>query len=205
MSMKKLLCAVLAGAMAMSFASVTAFAALTGGLVDSNGNAVALGAIVNSDGDAVGSDWGAPRINIGVNGSISGDTVIPGKTYYVPLSESTSDKIGTVSIADIVNEDFFKFDVDKDENGKMIKSITVAEDKKFDGRARANYLVFTLNDSTTTSDIKSTGTITFEAKDDFASYAGKKDTPVTTDPNAWQEDDTVTISYTLWINNVTPA
>ena len=111
-------------------------------------------------------------------------------------------KIGDIVVDDIINTDFFKYSVDKDSNSKLVKKISVVDDKRLGDFNRAAYLKVELNDMTDTDEAKSDGTIEFKAKADFASYADKKSKPKTTAPGTWDKDDTLKIDYTFWISNI---
>lgn len=105
----------------------------------------------------------------------------------------------SISLNSLTNTDYFKFDVDKDEGSKYVSKIEVVDDKKMSElNQRTAFLKVTLADSTTTSDLKTTGTITFKAKGNSSSYTGSK--AVKTD--VWSSGNDVTIDYTFWINNV---
>ena len=102
----------------------------------------------------------------------------------------------------MTNEDYFKFDVDKDDGGKYIKKIEVVDDKKLGNLPRTAYLKFILNDSTTTSDLKSNGTLTFKAKGSSADFRDKSGSKkLTAKDEKWDDDLEIEIDYTLWINN----
>lgn len=192
--MKKILSSVLAAAMVVSVASISVFAAPA--------------STTAMDGD------GVPLANIAVSSTgIVADPVVPGKTFYVKLgSASATDIVGgaeligsvdatltAVQLENLVNSDYFKFKLDKDEGSKYISSVTLYTDKNLDSAGRTSYLKFVLNDSQTTSELKSSGKITFTAKADSDSYTGSK--AVTAATNIWKKGDVYTIPYTLWINN----
>lgn len=108
----------------------------------------------------------------------------------------------TISLSSLTNDDYFKFDVDKDDNGSMVKKVEVVEDKKLGDLDRTAYLKIQLNDSTTTSDIKSNGTLTFKAKDsaaDFQKASGSK--KLNDNTQVWDDKEEIKIDYTFWINN----
>ncbi|WP_101908373.1 hypothetical protein [Marasmitruncus massiliensis] len=105
-----------------------------------------------------------------------------------------------VSLDSLTNTDYFKFDVDKNDGSKYVSKVEVLDDKKMSNlNQRTAFLKITLADSTTTSDLKSSGKITFKAKGDSASYTGSKEV---TNGDAWTSGETFTINYTFWINNV---
>ncbi|MEM1484925.1 LPXTG cell wall anchor domain-containing protein [Oscillospiraceae bacterium PP1C4] len=172
--MKKVLSLIMATAIVASM-SVTAFAA--------------AGDYYNSDLDSGFATKSTTSIFV--------DGIVPDTTFYYSLGDKVSDPFTTLgtttgitgaTVGEIADKDNFKFNVDKDTNGKMIKSITVVSDKKMDGNSdRGAYIKIVLNDSTTTSEIKSDGKITFKAK---KAVAGK-----------WASDAKIEIPYTLWINN----
>lgn len=133
-------------------------------------------------------------------------------THYLPkdgTAPTDADNLGeaepipakAISLDSLTNDDYFKFDVDKDEGSKYVKKIEVLSNKKLDGlTTRTAFLKIELNESTTYSDLKSDGTITFKAKADSSSYAsGSKKL---TRNDIWSSGETVTIDYTFWINNV---
>ena len=197
MNAKKLLSAMLAGATVISIASVSVFA----------GN-VAMGTAYNSDGEAsediVGFTSSISGLALNSQANIGADPVYPGSTVYIPLATEMNEKFGSsaVFVEDVVNEDYFKFDVDKDVNAKLVKSVTIVDDKKLsDNLSRSAYLKIEFADTTSTDESKTTGDITFKAKADFDSYAKKNDQPVTTGSNVWQKDDRFTIHYNFWVSN----
>ncbi|WP_455766755.1 hypothetical protein [Anaerotruncus colihominis] len=197
MNAKKLLSAMFAGATVISIASVSVFA----------GN-VAMGTAYNSDGEAsediVGFTSSISGLALNSQANIGADPVYPGSTVYIPLATEMNEKFGSsaVFVEDVVNEDYFKFDVDKDVNAKLVKSVTIVDDKKLsDNLSRSAYLKIEFADTTSTDESKTTGDITFKAKADFDSYAKKNDQPVTTGSNVWQKDDRFTIHYNFWVSN----
>ena len=197
MNAKKLLSAMLAGATVISIASVSVFA----------GN-VAMGTAYNSDGEAsediVGFTSSISGLTLNSQANIGADPVYPGSTVYIPLATEMNEKFGSsaVFVEDVVNEDYFKFDVDKDVNAKLVKSVTIVDDKKLsDTLSRSAYLKIEFADTTSTDESKTTGDITFKAKADYDSYAKKNDQPVTTGSNVWQKDDRFTIHYNFWVSN----
>lgn len=104
-----------------------------------------------------------------------------GYTYNIPLKYLT-------------DKDYFKFSSDKDDGSKYVSKIEVVDDKKLGSLDRTAYLKITLADSTTTSDLKSTGSVEFKAKKSSA------DAKVT--DGVWAASDSFKINYTFWINNV---
>lgn len=99
-----------------------------------------------------------------------------------------------VSLKSLTDKDLFKFDVDKNDGSKYIEDIDLITDKKLGNLDRTAYLKITLKDSTTTSDLKSNGTISFEAK--------KSSEEAKVSGETWTEDEEFVMNYTLWINNV---
>ena len=197
MNAKKLLSTMLAGATVLSMASVSIFA----------GN-VAMNTAYDSDGevseDIVGFTSSISSITLNSQASIGADPVYPGSTVYIPLATEMNDRFGgsAIVVEDVVNTDYFKFDVDKDVNGKLVKSITIVDDKKLSNDlSRSAYLKIEFADTTSTDENKTTGDITFKAKADFDSYAKKNDQPVTGGSNVWQKDDKFTIHYNFWVSN----
>lgn len=106
-----------------------------------------------------------------------------------------------ISLDSLTNEDYFKFDLDKDDGGSMVKKMEVVEDKKLGSLPRTSYLKIDLNDSTTVDDIKSNGTFTFKAKgssEDFEDASGSKKL---TRSDVWPDDLEIKMDYSFWINN----
>lgn len=116
---------------------------------------------------------------------------------------SKMEDLTAISLDSLTNKDYFKFDVKKDDGGKYIKKIEVVADKKLGDLGRTAYLKFQLNDSTTTSDLKSNGTLTFKPKgsaDSFRSASGSKKL---TRKDFWDDNmSDIKLDYTLWINNM---
>ena len=132
------------------------------------------------------------------------DPAIPASTFYIPLGSMTRTFTSGVEMEDLVNSDYFKFDVDKKDNGKLISKISVETDKTLGGTfERSAFLKVTLNDTMDTDENKTSGTITFKAKNDNTYYASKSDKPVSgTGSTIWEKDDKFTLKYTLWVSNV---
>ena len=188
--MKKILSLVLALALCLSL-GVVAFAASAGyAPYDSDGKI--------SD-DVVSYTWSG--LGLGSTATLTLDPVRPATTVYMYLGDMGG-KIGDIAVDDVVNTDFFKFSVDKDSNGKLVKKISVTDDKRLGSFERAAYLKIELNDMTDTDEAKSDGTIEFKAKADYTSYADKKSKPKTPAPGTWSKDDTLKIHYTFWISNI---
>ena len=188
--MKKILSLVLALALCLSL-GVVAFAASAGyAPYDSDGKI--------SD-DVVSYTWSG--LGLGSTATLTLDPVRPATTVYMYLGDMGG-KIGDIAVDDVVNTDFFKFSVDKDSNGKLVKKISVTDDKRLGSFERAAYLKIELNDMTDTDEAKSDGTIEFKAKADYTSYADKKSKPKTAAPGTWSKDDTLKIDYTFWISNI---
>ena len=188
--MKKVLSLVLALACVLSLSAV-AFAA----------DAVDLAKVYNGDGEEV-SD-----ISVAAN-VIKGDPVEPASTFYVPISPAMDTQIEDgedvdFTVEDLVDTKNFKFDVDKDAGSKLISKISVVDDKKLGSMERTAYLKFELKDVTDTDEHKSTGTITFKAKN--YKLAGCKPGSKTESSGAndakWTDNYEVTFKYNLWISN----
>ena len=136
-----------------------------------------------------------------------------GSTYYetsldaedivaaVATAKAAATSSYIVTLDSLTNTDYFKFDVDKDDGSKYVSKIEVVDDKKLNDLSdRTAFLKVTLADSTTTSDLKTSGTITFKAKADSSTYtSGSKKL---TNGDVWKSGDTFTINYTFWLNNV---
>ncbi|RGX54280.1 LPXTG cell wall anchor domain-containing protein [Anaerotruncus sp. AF02-27] len=184
--MKKILSLLLSAAMAATM-SVAAFAASSNDF----GEAVFEG--VWDDDDEAVDDFTL------TGGEINGEDVTPGQTLYFIIEDG---KIGTdpaVNTSDLKDSDLFKFDYDKDTNGKMISSIKLLTDKKVAGQDRADLVLeIVLADTTTTSEIHTDGEITFKAKRDSGSDDSKYD--YSSDAN-YEKDDMLVIPYSFWINN----
>lgn len=204
MNMKKVLCAMLAGATVLSMSAVSVFAA-----------AVPMKDAYDSDGEVsdkapngLGSWKGLASSNLSI------DPVRPGSTIYVPLYQNMNDTLSASGgflayCEDITDKDYFKFNLDKDTNGKLVKSITVVDDKKLGDYDRAAYLKIEVADTTATDENKTTGTIEFKAKNDLSYYAKKSDKPRSSGMSSgntnfnWAKNDTISIKYTMWVSNET--
>ena len=201
MNMKKVLCAMLAGATVLSMSAVSVFAA-----------PVSYGSAYDSDGEVTDNvpnkfTWNG----IGGSSSFTLDPIRPGSTVYIPLYKSMSEFIQANGIKayaeDITDTDYFKFSVDKDTNGKLVKSITVVDDKKLGDFDRTTYLKIDVADTTATDENKTTGSIEFKAKNDLTYYANKSNKPVSATMSSgnptWNKNDTITVKYTMWVSNET--
>ena len=193
--MKKILSGILAAAMVMSFASVATLA-----VAASDATAISWGTVWDDTEDEA---WDTNNGTITVNTddfSIDGEDVIPNSVILVPIvDDSIKWTGGSVAPTSLINDkDYFKFDVDKDTNGKMIKKISLLTDKKVNGTRYDLVLKFELADSTTTNEIHTDGTITFEAKKDSDDYTGDKKVASSV---SFVDGDLVSIDYSFWINN----
>lgn len=201
--MKKIIAGIMATAIVASMASISAFAA-----------SPVIGSIYNGDG-VLQAITGNNSYSMSP-AQISGDQISPNTTFYFALGEynvaakasfgkltteaGSNATAATLETDDVVNTDLFKFSVDKDDNAKMIKSITVETEKSITGLNRGHYLKVVMNDSTTTSEMKLSGTITFKAKANMPT-TGKL--PKTAAVNNWVSGDRIDIPYTIWMNNTT--
>ena len=156
MNMKKVLCAMLAGATVLSMSAVSVFAQWA-----YDGDGKVTNDVPNQ------FSWGG----LGASSNFTLDPIRPGSTVYIPLFSTMNDDISAGGIyaisEDITDTDYFKFDLDKDTNGKLVKSITVVDDKKLGDFARTSYLKIQVADTTSTDENKTTGTISFKAKNDL--------------------------------------
>ena len=187
--MKKILSGILAAAMVMSFASVATLA-----VAASDATAISWGTVWDDTEDEA---WDTNNGTITVNTddfSIDGEDVIPNSVILVPIvDDSIKWTGGSVAPTSLINDkDYFKFDVDKDTNGKMIKKISLLTDKKVNGTRYDLVLKFELADSTTTNEIHTDGTITFTAKKTSTDKIGK---------GTFVKGDEIVIDYSFWINN----
>lgn len=188
--MKKVLSLVLALACVLSLSAV-AFAA----------DAVDPAKVYDGDGEEVSDIKVADNV-------ISGDPVEPASTFYVPIAPTMSTEIKDgddvdFTVEDLVDTKNFKFDVDKDAGSKLISKISVVDDKKLGSMERTAYLKFELKDVTDTDEHKSTGTITFKAKNYKLAGCkpGSKTTSSGANDSAWTDDYEVNFKYNLWISN----
>lgn len=217
MNMKKVLCGVLATSMALSFASVSAFAAAGSlsmeksatGIIRDKDAVTSLG-VMNSDGEEiqVAEKFSASKSQ----GEIQLDGINPGQTFYIFLGKNNGSDLGTdfsddngtwnaahgstkIDYADLGDSDLFSMKVEKDGNGKsLIKSVELVGDKTIDNSGRGTWLKVTLNDSPTTSEMKAIADLTFKMKSKDAKYTtAKKD-----DFESGYES---TVKLTMWINN----
>ena len=185
--MKKILSGILAAAMVMSFASVGALAAL-----DKDSKEVALDVTMAGGIDA--DDEAIDDISLTSN-KIAVETRISPKTeIYVAITDVTANGDHHPDIEDIQDKNLFKFDVDKDTNGKMISKIELLPDKSIETvTGRHPVIKITLADTTTTSEIHTDGEITFTAKKN--SFDTKDAT------GDFVKGDEIKIKYSFWINN----
>ncbi len=189
--MKKVLSLVLALACVLSL-SVVSFAAAGVNVYDGDGELV----------DDLSYDMG--------DHVIKGDPVEPASTFYVKLATDMDSKMlndgdqNDFTLEDMVDTKNFKFDVDKDAGSKLISKISVVEDKKLGDMTRTAYLKFELKDVTDTDEHKSTGTITFKAKNYKLENCkpGSKTETSGAGASKWEDDVEISIKYNLWISNV---
>ena len=195
--MKKILSGILAAAMVMSFASVAALAAAPAADAKATTGTFAMTGKAWDDTDDEEFNKGTIELK---GSSIEGEDIWPNSVILVPIDNgeitwAVSDN-HTATTSEVNDKDLFKFSVDKDTNGKMIKKISLLTDKKVESAKDTRsdiVLKIELADSTTTSEIHTDGTITFEAKKDSSDKIGNGKTFV--------DGDSVTIDYSFWINN----
>ncbi len=204
MNMKKVLCAMLAGATVLSMSAVSVFAAT-----------VRMNNAYDGDGEVSSKvPNGLGAWNGLASSALSIDPIRPGSTVYIPLYQGMNDTLSASGgflayCEDITDTDYFKYSVKKDTNGKLIKNITVVDDKKLGDYDRAAYLKIEVADTTATSENKTTGTIEFKAKNDLSYYANKNNKPRSSGASSnatafnWTKNDTLSIKYTMWVSNET--
>ena len=196
--MKKILSGILAAAMVMSFASVAALAAAPSDPDAKEAKAirVSFGAIENDDEESIAGTGDNQVSANDASMSITSETrIAPNSVIFVEIEGVTFAETGdhAPDWEDIQDKDLFKFDVDKDTNGKMIKKISLLSDKKLDsGSGRHPVIKIELADTTTTSEIHTDGTITFTAKKTSTDKIGK---------GTFVKGDEIVIDYSFWINN----
>lgn len=201
--MKKILSGILAASMVMSFAAVTAFAAdyNTGDVTFAASDAAWDG----KEDDVWDSDNGV--VDTTTN-SISIESLRPGSVIIVPIANGlplwTDLVVGNKTDAtseQFANSDLFKFDYDKDTNGKYVSKIELVTDKKYSNAnsgARTDAAIkFTIGEYLGTSELHTDGTITFTAKKD--SLAGK--THEDAKGKIFNDGDEITIDYSFWLSN----
>lgn len=195
--MKKILSGILAAAMVMSFASVAALAAAPAADAKATTGTFAMTGKAWDDTDDEEFNKGTIELK---GSSIEGEDIWPNSVILVPIDNGEIDWLvddnHTATTSEVNDKDLFKFSVDKDTNGKMIKKISLLTDKKVESAKDTRsdiVLKIELADSTTTSEIHTDGTITFEAKKDSSDKIGNGKTFV--------DGDSVTIDYSFWINN----
>jgi hypothetical protein len=127
--------------------------------------------------------------------SLSNDEIKTAVEAAKKAATTTSDAEYDISWNSLSDKDLFKFDVDKDDGSKYVKKIELVYDKKLSNlNQRTAFLKVILNDNQTTSDLKSTGTVTFKAK--------KSNVDAKVKDEKWADKKEVQINYTFWINNV---
>ena len=190
--MKKILSGILAAAMVMSFASVAALAAApaSADAKEASATTVELKNAIDEDDEAYGD-----TIKLTGNSIVADERISPNSVIFVAITDVTFDDAENhaPALEDIQDKDLFKFDVDKDTNGKMIKKISLLGDKKLEGLAgRHPVLKIELADTTTTSEIHTDGEITFTAKKTSTDKIGD---------GKFVKGDEIKIKYSFWINN----
>lgn len=175
--MKRILATLLAAVLVIGGGSLSILAATT---VDMPfGTSVE---VYDDDGDSVG-DFEAS------GGKITADYVVPGKDYYVKLPDDavTVTGLAGATVGDVTDNDNFSFKLDRDENGKLLDSVSFVN-KKFDGETERNdYIKVSLKESAMTEDKKLTFDVYFKAK--------------RTEDGKWDSGDRVNIRFELWVNN----
>ncbi|WP_147539463.1 hypothetical protein, partial [Anaerotruncus rubiinfantis] len=189
--MKKILSGILAAAMVMSFASVAALAAAPADdAKEASATTVTLENAIDEDDEPYGD-----TIKLTGNSIVADERISPNSVIFVAITgvTFTDNSNHAPALEDIQDKDLFKFDVDKDTNGKMIKKISLLGDKKLEGLSgRHPVLKIELADTTTTSEIHTDGTITFTAKKTSTDKIGK---------GTFVKGDEIVIDYSFWINN----
>ncbi|WP_195376634.1 hypothetical protein [Anaerotruncus rubiinfantis] len=190
--MKKILSGILAAAMVMSFASVAAMAAADKA---ESATSVTFGTIENDDEEKI---KGTGDNQVDANGlKITSETRIePNAVIYVEITGVTfpDNANHNPDLDDLQDDKLWKFDYDKDTNGKLVKKISLLTDKKLDtGSGRHPVIKIELADTTTTSELHTDGTISFTARKDSKDNKDAK--------GVFLEDDEIVIDYSFWINN----
>ena len=177
--MRKLLSAVLAGAMVASMAVMASAADDQSGTAG-NGVFRATGTLYDADGDPV--DGGVFGLNVKYEVAESGASLAkPGGEIYVELPV----------YADWEDDDQWKFKPDKgDDNAKMIASISLVEKNEF-GSGREPLIKIKLKDDMSSDDFKISPQVKFTGKED-ATWGG----------NTGYEDYELIVDITGWMGNI---
>ena len=191
--MKKFLCGILAASMVVGM-SAMAFAA-----------APNYASVYNSDGkESVAEDDADSYTLTGNDGdhadiTLNIEAAVPTSEFYIPLQPNYTYDAVVVDDEYLIDKDYWKFDSDKDTGSKLVSSISLVSEKVLGDLSRNSYVKIVLNDTTSTSEQKTSGTITFEAKKASGDYDGDKEVKR---GQAWTDTDVITIDYTIWVSNV---
>ena len=191
--MKKFLCGILAASMVVGM-SAMAFAA-----------APNYASVYNSDGkESVAEDDADSYTLTGNDGdhadiTLNIEAAVPTSEFYIPLQPNYTYDAVVVDDEYLIDKDYWKFDSDKDTGSKLVSSISLVSEKVLGDLSRNSYVKIVLNDTTSTSEQKTSGTITFEAKKNSGDYDGDKEVKA---GQAWTDEDVITIDYTIWVSNV---
>lgn len=198
--MKKVLSLVMAAAIVASM-SVTAFAADPIVATDSVRGSISYSPATQLfDGDM--------KLITGTNAVAFGGTdtlenVRPDSTIYIPLRATgimleNSSNSGTMTVNGnlLADEDFFKFKIEKDGDGKsIIKKVSIVNDKKADGGSnRYGWIKVEMNPNFLSSEKKAELKVTFTSK-------GTKVPTTGLTAGSWVAGEYTTIDLTMWINN----
>ena len=192
--MKKLLCGILAASMVVGM-SAMAFAAdpvVYTQIYDGDGEE----SVAQDDADSytlTGNDGDHADITLNI------EAAVPTSEFYIPLQPNYSYDAVVVDDEYLIDKDYWKFDSDKDTGSKLVSSISLVSEKVLGDLSRNSYVKIVLNDTTSTSEQKTSGTITFEAKKASGDYDGDKAVKA---GQAWTDEDVITIDYTIWVSNV---
>lgn len=189
--MKKVLSAVLAASMALSFASVSVFASEDKPLDSAQLNNDWI--VADGDGNEADLNGTLSEVLSSSGNNVTIDGIQPDQTVYVRLpGELVAENGAKVASEYVTDKDYFSLSTDKDGDGaKLIGSITGQSNKKIGSSNRGSWMKIEIKDSFTDSDLKAKVELTFKAKSQL-----NKD-----HPNTLASGEKIVSNFTLWINN----
>ncbi len=139
------------------------------------------GVVIDEDGDSVSDIFVS-------SGSVTGDPVSPGTTFYIRIMEQETVDFGhgDVKVSRLLDDDDFSFKMERDRGSRYLDSVKYV-DRNIDGAGRAPYIQVKLKKNSLLDEEKLSFDVYFKAK---RSSAGN-----------WSSGDRARIRFSLWVQN----